>query len=357
MAQDNNPYVAIPTLAKEAGIFTEDEDKRIMIQTKDTPDFFHRIGQLRMDFETNNKTVSYNGTASVFAVDKTTKKAYAVTCAHNLVIYDPLKNTPNYCTAVTFERRKTIAKGSSKSIKEYKVSDKWIHPDYDPSKAVDSNDLAIIDFYDDDEYFKDLQESMNGLDDRFKKEDYTHIYGYPVDKKGELWGQSKPADITLNNESNLLQYDIQTTGGQSGSPIIKFTTNTQKIEQISEKIFGWVLMGVFVFMIYVGNWLGFQSGSTFDLAVLLVIITFIGIIYGENKLNIKIIPNETIVKNTKQCNIIGIHTTGQSTGDNIGVKLSDKSLAWIKEQVKMEKATQDSADDDSFYCLKNTPFL
>ena len=149
---DINPYQAVPTLGKEAAIFKDDEDTRNIIYTKDES-FLTRIGQLRMTFNVNGKNKSFNGTASVFSIDNDKNLVYAVTCAHNLKYYVALANENVEATSVIFERRQTISQGKSKSIKEYKISEKWIHPKYDPSTAVSSHDLAVIAFPDDG-YFK-----------------------------------------------------------------------------------------------------------------------------------------------------------------------------------------------------------
>ena len=204
---------------------------------------------------------------------------------------------------------------------------------------------------------------MSGLQSSLEREDLIHIFGYPVSKRGELWGDSKQVSVfKANKKTNLVQYDLPTTGGQSGSPIIRVTQNTTTTIEMSMRILGAVLFAVFIIIFGVCNRFGFESGSGFDIAILMSIITFICILYAENSLNLSIIPKETVINRSKSCNIVGVHTTGNDTG-NIGVKLTKDSLGWIKQNVTDSyqndntEADDNEDGDDSFYCLKETPFL
>ena len=50
------------------------------------------------------------------------------------------------------------------------------------------------------------------------------VIGFPAEKKGQMWGHGvvlKENPLEKINNGTMLSYDIQTTGGQSGSPILR----------------------------------------------------------------------------------------------------------------------------------------
>mmetsp|Transcript_64546 Transcript_64546/g.58001 ORF Transcript_64546/g.58001 Transcript_64546/m.58001 type:complete len:348 (+) Transcript_64546:52-1095(+) len=347
MAQNNsskskNTFKAVPRPNKEAAILSDGEDTRKHLQHRNKESFLTRIGLLRMDFEVDDEIKSFNGTASVFSIDQSKNLVYAITCAHNLKYYDPISNESVEAKQVFFERRDT------NTPKEYQMSERWIHPEYDAKLAVSKYDLAIIAFKDDG-YFENAEQNMKSMDDTSL--DKVHIYGYPGEKSGELWGDSKNKTFVKETRKNpdLLQYDIPTTSGQSGSPIIRMT----EYKTIDEKIFGGILLGIFMFIMGVCQNFGFTLASSFDIAILVIVIIFGGILYVEQSKNMNVIPK----RNVRECKIVGVHTTGNGLG-NIGIKLrkGKDSLGWIKQTVT-DSIKEGEEDLDTFHCLKETPFL
>ena len=78
-------------------ILNGEKDRRKIYDTNEVT-LYSRIGQLRMIYEDIKE--AYVGTATVFYDNPNSGRVYAVTCAHNLVHYDPTEDTVHslkYC--------------------------------------------------------------------------------------------------------------------------------------------------------------------------------------------------------------------------------------------------------------------
>eukprot|EP01084_Bolivina_argentea_P211223 359327_1 len=145
-------FNALPTYKPQQygteAVFKGDKDKRIVFDTSDI-NFYSRVGQLNMTFkglqDDKKQDIVYKGTATVFHVDEKHKRAYAITCGHNLIHYDLLYQKTHLLKHAWFDRRITDnwkLYTSSKSIIAYKVDQIWIHPKYDSRQIIDPHDLA-----------------------------------------------------------------------------------------------------------------------------------------------------------------------------------------------------------------------
>jgi len=377
--KDTNPYVAVPMLTQEAAIFTEDsdiKDVRRIVDTVGKPSFLSRIGQLRMTYSADSslrgKCQQFNGTATVFAAtrkDDATYHLYAVTCAHNVNYVDPMQSKLK-CQRVSFEVRES-SQTDSKTLKAFEATPgHWfVHPQYNPQSRIPSHDLAIIQFEvneQDAAHFKDMEQNMSKLDEAVmcmdgdavtEKAKLLHIYGFPVETRGKLCGLSKQAVVQENAEMGILQYDVPTSPGQSGSPIIK-------IEQTRISCAHALFVAFAIIMSHcVAR--GMTMAASFDLAVLITVVLFVAALLVSQRLEIDV-SGFGIVMNEK-CVIAGIHTTGNITG-NMGVKVTKETLQWMKQciakgqqevdaQEKEMDASESEAQSESLYCLKVTPFV
>eukprot|EP01084_Bolivina_argentea_P276225 471289_1 len=153
------------------------------------------IVQLTMQFDQKY----YVGTGTIIGIFQ--NKLILLTCAHNVVTYPDA----------------TIARNVWFSFDNRQVSATKFHifPKYDKNKNIPT-DLAIIEcelnflfsFY---HVFPALIALRPGYYD-------ASINGYPGEKKGEFWGMK--GKINCNQQGLCMYKDIDTTGGQSGSPII-----------------------------------------------------------------------------------------------------------------------------------------
>jgi len=360
MNVDPNPYVAVPMMVPQcaADATLKTKDDRTIVETLNKSNFLSRIGQLRMTFDLEDTVQTYNGTATAFAYiakEGGTNAVYAVTCGHNLrcLTVDGAKE----CSKVVFEVRATVDQSSSRAVVAYEAQKWWIHPAFDPSQSLPKHDLAILRFEDKESYFENLEDSMDGLDvidnasmDTDDSANVYGIYGFPVQSRGKLCGTSKKAKIK-ENVDGLLLYDIPTSGGQSGSPIIQ--PYTDEVEERSVPFVVSLLGGMFVLVMAICSAQGMTLGSAFDAAVFCSIATFIGIGIGEHRYGLQLLPKQTTAK--ERCRIVGVHTTGNVTG-NIGVKLTKETIAWAKSCVG---CVADAAynKEASLYCLEETNFV
>ena len=203
---------------------------------------YPNIGLLRIEF---NESTYYTGTASIVSEHQKS----VLTCAHNVVEYDGIDEKFVYPTAVWFELRKNRTAGTgSEMLKRYKVTNIIVHPQYFDNPVSESGfDLAVcwIDVPKDDHTIKDLMDKFfhdrvflgyAGLSGGSCYIGYTRslsVVGFPGEYKGEKWGMaadvpkdknSQPGSFKLQ-KGEILMYDfIDTSPGQSGSPIITSST-------------------------------------------------------------------------------------------------------------------------------------
>jgi len=183
------------------------------------------IGQLFMKF---SKTKKWScGTAFIFHVDKKNREIYLLTAAHNVI-----KNG-EHLQHLDFESRENTENGS-KLLHKYKIIKYCVHPEYiktnfDSEKGYD---LAILIMRDEKHYYSShnnahipVLSALIGEDfEKIQKHDIK-VIGFPGEKNGEIWGmkgtQDNSNDSIVIDSNNVIRYNnIDTTRGQSGSPII-----------------------------------------------------------------------------------------------------------------------------------------
>ena len=189
---------------------------------------------------------------------------YGLTCAHNLIIIHPYDtNTvfkPDY---ITFEIRNNIKDHRSKVIYSFPVIKSIIHPKYKKPEFYSGYDIALFEIKDK----KDVLQNMKHVP--LKSVDYKHtkiakVIGYPGKFRDEIktnwmYGMIGNYEISPNN-INLLQYkNIQTSGGQSGSPIFGISSGNNDTKSIYQEwnnanIIG-IHTGTFCYNINVGTYI------------------------------------------------------------------------------------------------------
>lgn len=192
------------------------------------------IGLLRIEF---NGSTYFTGTASII----NEQEKSVLTCGHNVVEYDVITKKFIYPTAVWFELRENRKAGSgSRMLTRYKVTKVIVHPRYFDNPESDSGfDLAVcwIDVPEDDHNIKNLKSGVKYSHERTflvvrewpRSLSSLSVVGFPGEYEGEKWGMS--ADVPKDKKSQpdslelkrrgILMYDfIDTSPGQSGSPIM-----------------------------------------------------------------------------------------------------------------------------------------
>eukprot|EP01084_Bolivina_argentea_P071159 129412_1 len=270
-------------------------DHRKRVDTTNTS-FYSRIGILTSTFEgpgmkdvRSEELKPFQGTATIFYVDELTKRVYAITAAHNLVHYNKKTTRIHRSAGAWFDHRVTSVpwvhkmspswfnSASSKSKGEYKIDQIWIHKQHwihkieetletkvDSSTPLDSDkihmplgqnpgeltpyDLAIVSFCMND--ITVFHRGYNPMLDKLpKKFGGLAIPGYPCKIKRHkdnkcLCEQPLSAKKTPRKRlreirmGGMFEYDIQTSGGQSGSPIIIKEPETEKKTITEFKIIG-----------------------------------------------------------------------------------------------------------------------
>ena len=148
-----NTFKPIPVYQQEAAMnkpIQVMDDKRKLIEPNDTS-FLSRVGHLSLGF---GRDKFYCGTGTVFALNEKNNTFFAVTCAHNCILYKPTKNIK--LKKGRFNRRKVKSDNNKESeiIASYKVVNYWIHPKYEPSRQTSEYDVAILECKNGDNYFK-----------------------------------------------------------------------------------------------------------------------------------------------------------------------------------------------------------
>lgn len=178
------------------------------------------IGLLRMVF--NGKV--FVGTATLIAGGEC-----LLTCAHNLIDHDPITKKFKKADVVWFEIRNNNQEDGSTLIKRYNVKNRVVHPSYFKNPETSSGfDLALcwIDVPEDDNTLKNG--SYNCLSNPVVEANVNTIasvVGFPCEREGEKWGMVGSVNIlddeTTRQHNEILMYEeIDTTEGQSGSPVM-----------------------------------------------------------------------------------------------------------------------------------------
>ena len=171
------------------------------------------IGLLRVEFNNNPQSASA-GTATLIA------NSCILTCAH--VVFDK----DLHPTSAWFEIRNNKQGVGSTVIERYQVKHIEVHPSYTANATLDF-DLALcsICVKGDDTILHHIQPA-----NPVAKENGLHrvqVVGFPGrdesdERRGEKWGMD--GEITMDKEE-IIEYAIDTTEGQSGSPVMKVESN------------------------------------------------------------------------------------------------------------------------------------
>ena len=212
------------------------------------------IGQMSIEF--NNKI--FIGTGQIIDMDMDKQIGYILTCAHNVVNVDKIdKKTKLYATNIWF----TLKDEDHNDKCKFSIIKSFVYPPYwnDPTPES-GNDAAICLFKFD---IKDLDKEQKEIIDNVKHAssnslfyDYTptnsvpnsieciELIGFSADQTGEMWGMSVYGgefenfaeddnykikygpNKGMNIKDKLITYTfIDTSGGQSGSPLMIFTSH------------------------------------------------------------------------------------------------------------------------------------
>ena len=221
-------------------IGTEDIDS-VLTQAASYTDYhssgYPHIGLLHMEFNGEY----FIGTATIIADGR-----YLLTCAHNVVTYN--KNIPGrepmYAKNIWFDLRKNEAFRSKLSslVKRYKIRDMVVHPKYFDNPCAESGfDLALcwIDVPENDQHLKTITSTgifptlaagVRYFTDKCK----VAVVGFPARAQnrkvgGEKWGMAAKVPMEQREkfsgdinkqEDNLIYKFIDTSAGQSGSPMM-----------------------------------------------------------------------------------------------------------------------------------------
>lgn len=165
--------------------------------------------------------IYYKGTATIIRSKASSNKAYALTCAHNIMKID---NTSDKITAASYVW--ITGQNVTLSVSEFD----W-YPKYEDRKK--GNDIAVIAF----EWTKEQRKkilNINGnwnvrlmcyyehIPNVWKPNKEAIILGFPAEVNDKqcnaLYGMKGKVNHA-NAKKNKMSYDIQTSGGQSGSII------------------------------------------------------------------------------------------------------------------------------------------
>lgn len=223
-----NIYRARNPSPKQSGKFAEavmsaEHDRRHHVEKTQSDMWeYPGIGLLRVNF--GGKI--YTGTASLIIDGR-----FLLTCAHNVIDYDPIDRKFVWPTSAWFELRN----GKERDAVEYRsaVYKAAVYPDYLKEPEPHSGfDLALCWIQEPDEVVKKLYSWYNEYMPRPLSGEYSTdavaVVGFPTEHKGEKWGmvaevpRSNKEDwkFSKNDQKKCLVYNfIDTSPGQSGSPV------------------------------------------------------------------------------------------------------------------------------------------
>jgi len=210
------------------------------------------VGQLVMKFDDGNH---YIGTASIIRFSDTSD--FLLTCAHNFVITVPGidGDIPRKAVSGTFFKGRhdtTTYRGKFKILR-------WVvHPKYPQNEIYgwrSGYDIAIAEFdrsaYKDDKVITQNSSWAIDADKRVKKGATIKIWGYPGEKDGSQYGmQGNVMDLkTTDKGGKIITYDnLDTTPGQSGSPVALYDPNADLHIIVGVHVAGTVEANVGTFM-------------------------------------------------------------------------------------------------------------
>eukprot|EP01084_Bolivina_argentea_P003941 7479_1 len=336
----------LPRLSLEA-VFNHEDDRRTPCDTTNIS-FYSRIGLLTATFQVAENKYRQPGTATVFYVNKESNKAYAITCAHNLIYYSS-EGTTHKAENILFRRQTTQVhidvnmpqlrdlSTTSTFNKGYKIDNNciWTHPQYNPqSKTPDSYDLGIVSFEDFDEYFCSKNSELNVLPitESFAISSTINYVSNTTKRLVDNLVQ-EPQNFFVNLGSNLMAGipfgDNQPVSYFSGLAIIGYPDEKQeqlwKEEEISEN----------AVEVYRKECEDYKNGEMIKYKIHTTT--------GQSGSPIIVGKGDNGIK------IIGIHTSRYSDS-NYGVKLNEKNIEWIKKRLIMSENTVKNENDDIMIC-------
>jgi len=187
----------------------------------------------------------YSGTGFLFPQSPKGNNALCVvTAAHNVVQFDPLTKKPFGAVAIWCNLDGSWVSASTCAY----------YPKYEADHQL-GNDVAFIKVTTPQTYkapnVRAMWHGKRSGKNTFMLRNYTIgpsfddflvkealIYGYPGEKNGELWGMK--GQISIAADDVFSYSDIDTTGGQSGSPII----GVAQLQDSSSSLTRYVLLGV-----------------------------------------------------------------------------------------------------------------
>eukprot|EP01084_Bolivina_argentea_P105857 189582_1 len=246
------------------------QDKRIRAEKQhysERQSYIHSIGLLRCTFENfspipkdnidakqNSKEYVCVGTAVILKTGS--DNLYLLTCAHNILQLNKWKNDWVEAKQIVFELRmntqRFIFQNHSQLIdqKRFTVIDRWIHNKYKEQWWSNAGyDIAILKCGDLEEHinipktietmnmFKKLMNKIEQYKEnrtlgceykQYEEKKYTNgqeacVVGFPAEQRGQLYGMKGIIYTHLENarlNGRVIMYEIVTSGGQSGSPIL-----------------------------------------------------------------------------------------------------------------------------------------
>jgi len=184
------------------------------------------IGQLVVQFDDG----IFVGSGFIYHIDKDHKKAVVMTCAHNF--YREVKKISKevvkkkHITANFYLKRTANSFGT-----QHKVTKVLIHPQYYKDTSADGGyDFALAIIESDDikcgKYGTFAADTFHGVGNR------VSVRGYPGEKEGDAYFMQ---GHIIAKWDHLLCYDLDTTPGNSGSPLIMLY-NVDKDEEVLKVI-------------------------------------------------------------------------------------------------------------------------
>lgn len=173
------------------------KDDRVRANVNNSP--YKQIGYMEMAFKKNNKMVWYVGTGTIIGSNK------VLTAGHNL--FD--RDTRSWATGVIFQ-----PKMNNWIAPAYINSSKLNVPIGWSSKGDNNYDIGVVTLSKSVSSYGKLKYTVPAVN----KTLFSTISGYPGEstKSGSQWYGNGNALVS----NQRISYSIDTTGGQSGSPII-----------------------------------------------------------------------------------------------------------------------------------------
>eukprot|EP01083_Nonionella_stella_P212415 767128_1 len=235
------------------GIVSSNGDQRIRATPNDYKNKckqIYNIGRLKMEYSSNSNENEQKNTEDIkhnsyhfgtgFIIHHQLHKSFILTAAHNLVHIEKYnKNKLSFPEFIWFEINENKYKGFQK-ISTYPVVRRYIHPKYIkyckenniPEEAT-GFDIAIVEVMDTTNTLQKIKPfQIRSHNSSLLNHSDIKIIGFPGEesKLGELYGMKGNCMIKYLNDSvalnKLIIYsNIDTSDGQSGSPIFNVKTN------------------------------------------------------------------------------------------------------------------------------------